>query len=1278
MMAGAKGVFFLFLLHFLSLCVPSLQYCNRPDPGPNVIMSPYLDSYTTYLSVTFSCASGYSASSGYTNSFCGPGHPGSWSPSMSDILSCTIDTTSDPWSTNRTTPTGWWQNTDEPTADPWTDRPTPTRWRWNTDEPTTAEPAETTHGLWNHTTSNHSNYLPVDVNVTLSIDDTRIISSPNYPSSYHNNARYTWYIRARPRGYDVAIQFLDFETEMYYDYLTIGTGDSPNNSSQIERLSGYTYPSYVRLDEPTGWIQFTSDYSIVARGFQLEISLINSSIPFEQPTSDPWTDRPTPTRWWWRTEGPRTEEPVTNPGWWTPTNYPPVEEYVYLVAGHPWNITSPNYPSNYHNSARYTWYIVAPEGYEVVINVLDFRTEQCCDFLKIGTGYSSSDGQIQYQISGYNLPSDLRLNGTRGWIEFYSDGSVTDRGFFIEIDLEHTGGETRTEEPVTNPGWWTPTNDPPVEEYVYLVAGHPWNITSPNYPSNYHNSARYTWYIVAPEGYEVVINVLDFRTEQCCDFLKIGTGYSSSDGQKQYQISGYNSPSDLRLNGTRGWIEFYSDGSVTDRGFFLQINLEHTGGGPFCHGCCDCGYVGGCYCDSFCQGNGDCCHDYALMCTNETRTEEPVTNPGWWTPTNYPPVGEYVYPVAGHPLNITSPNYPSNYHNSARYTWYIVAPEGYEVVINVLDFRTEQCCDFLNIGTGYSPSDGQIQYQISGYNLPSDLRLNGTRGWIEFYSDGSVTDRGFFIEIDLEHTGGETRTEEPVTNPGWWTPTNYPPVEEYVYLVAGHPWNITSPNYPSNYHNSARYTWYIEAPEGYEVVINVLDFRTEQCCDFLKIGTGYSSSDGQKQYQISGSNSPSDLRLNGTRGWIEFYSDGSVTDRGFFLQINLEHTGGGPFCHGCCDCGYVGGCYCDSFCQGNGDCCHDYAQMCTNETITNLHCDSTSMTLIMDKDLLEIGDHASDVHFDDESCVGYYHDMSHVAITTPYDGCGTKQEVTEDSVIYTNMVTFYKPRPQIGSDGVITREHYLQTIVRCSLEREQVLGVFYEPKTGIVLIEEEGYGEFSLSLERYTGPGFNQLTNDTGKVILGTPLYYGIQLASVANLTLLADSCWATNSPNPLSYARYDIIDGGCGVDSTVYIPGWFSQSFTGFKVDAFAFIRDYEEVFIHCSILICDNEDPDNRCSQGCVSRYRRSPQLTGSRSKPHTITSGPISDASRFEQAMMIDSDGDGAENFGPPMITVMCAFSVFVALTVILSLMIMRMRRNRPEQIGYQPVDVALEDF
>ena len=52
-----------------------------------------------------------------------------------------------------------------------------------------------------------------------------------------------------------------------------------------------------------------------------------------------------------------------------------------------------------------------------------------------------------------------------------------------------------------------------------------------------------------------------------------------------------------------------------------------------------------------------------------------------------------------------------------------------------------------------------------------------------------------------------------------------------------------------------------------------------------------------------------------------------------------------------------------------------------------------SMTLIMDRALLEIGDDARDIQFEDESCVGYDHDSQHVAITTTYDRCGTTQKV---------------------------------------------------------------------------------------------------------------------------------------------------------------------------------------------------------------------------------------------------------------------------------------------
>eukprot|EP00057_Strongylocentrotus_purpuratus_P007205 XP_011661679.1 PREDICTED: oncoprotein-induced transcript 3 protein-like [Strongylocentrotus purpuratus] len=289
---------------------------------------------------------------------------------------------------------------------------------------------------------------------------------------------------------------------------------------------------------------------------------------------------------------------------------------------------------------------------------------------------------------------------------------------------------------------------------------------------------------------------------------------------------------------------------------------------------------------------------------------------------------------------------------------------------------------------------------------------------------------------------------------------------------------------------------------------------------------------------------------------------------------------------------------------------------------SDLTCDSVSMTLIINRTLLEIGDNARDVHFVDESCVGYDHDSQHVAITTMYDRCGTTQEQDDNYIIFTNMVTYYKPRPENGTNELITREHYLHIPVTCYLERTQVLEESFLPEENLYVSEKKGYGDFSLNLDRYTNSGFYQPTNDSGEVTLGTPLYFGVRLTSVTNLTLLIESCWATSSPDPGDDHRYNIIEKGCAVDSTTVIYNLASPTFKGFSIDAFTFIGDNDEVYVHCSILICDNNDSGSRCAQGCIARSRRSLKNTGFPSKLHTITNGPLSDASRSQRAMLLDS--------------------------------------------------------
>ena len=87
------------------------------------------------------------------------------------------------------------------------------------------------------------------------------------------------------------------------------------------------------------------------------------------------------------------------------------DENVNLVVGVTQNISSPNYPYYYHNNAFYEWYIRAPSGYDVLIHFIDFRTEQCCDHLRIGSEDSpSSPGSVVLvHLSGTALPSDIRF-----------------------------------------------------------------------------------------------------------------------------------------------------------------------------------------------------------------------------------------------------------------------------------------------------------------------------------------------------------------------------------------------------------------------------------------------------------------------------------------------------------------------------------------------------------------------------------------------------------------------------------------------------------------------------------------------------------------------------------------------------------------------------------------------------------------------------------------------------------------------------------------------------
>eukprot|EP00057_Strongylocentrotus_purpuratus_P029542 XP_011684016.1 PREDICTED: deleted in malignant brain tumors 1 protein-like [Strongylocentrotus purpuratus] len=85
--------------------------------------------------------------------------------------------------------------------------------------------------------------LSNDENVSLIYGETQTLTSPNYPKRYYHNTVYNWYITA-VLGYDVLIQFLDFDLESNYDYLRIETLRGVNPQSPTPAYAPAVYMAY--------------------------------------------------------------------------------------------------------------------------------------------------------------------------------------------------------------------------------------------------------------------------------------------------------------------------------------------------------------------------------------------------------------------------------------------------------------------------------------------------------------------------------------------------------------------------------------------------------------------------------------------------------------------------------------------------------------------------------------------------------------------------------------------------------------------------------------------------------------------------------------------------------------------------------------------------------------------------------------------------------------------------------------------------------------------------
>ncbi|XP_072028166.1 uncharacterized protein [Amphiura filiformis] len=120
------------------------------------------------------------------------------------------------------------------------------------------------------------------------------------------------------------------------------------------------------------------------------------------------------------------------------------------------------------------------------------------------------------------------------------------------------------------------------------------------------------------------------------------------------------------------------------------------------------------------------------------------------------------------PGTISTPNYPEHYHNNAKCTTIITAPEGHSVVLTMIDFQLEYD-DFLCLGdfdtlSVYNYDKNELIGVYCGTDIPDEFVSDGRSLSLYFKTDSTVTAKGYQASYYFQSKTGETTTPDRLTS----------------------------------------------------------------------------------------------------------------------------------------------------------------------------------------------------------------------------------------------------------------------------------------------------------------------------------------------------------------------------------------------------------------------------------------------------------------------------------------------------------------------------------
>ncbi|XP_078594600.1 uncharacterized protein LOC144872399 [Branchiostoma floridae x Branchiostoma japonicum] len=339
----------------------------------------------------------------------------------------------------------------------------------------------------------------------------------------------------------------------------------------------------------------------------------------------------------------------------------------------------------------------------------------------------------------------------------------------------------------------------------------------------------------------------------------------------------------------------------------------------------------------------------------------------------------------------------------------------------------------------------------------------------------------------------------------------------------------------------------------------------------------------------------------------------------------------------------------------------------TAEVIVNVECHEDHMTVTFPRAALPAVD-VDNMHLLDASCGATITDTE-VTLRAGLQDCGTIQDSSEaDKFIFTNEAI----ANQLTFDNGAVRGTPFSKRFRCEFLRQYVVSqgreILYNiPSPRVQVVDAEN--SFTFEMHMFTSSDFTATYNSDDypvQVTSADRLHFGLSVNSPLNdLELFALRCLATPSTDPDDSPSVSIIQDGCDVDTTLQLDTERSNDMAlYYSIQSFTFpnIDDPSLVYIHCTMVVCFQSDPDSRCSQGCIppSRRRRAvPDLSGARVRrasetDHitTISQGPFKVENGQEEAAPLPTVG----------IAVGTAAGIAGVLLVAAAAFLVRKRRGR----------------